>query len=281
VHARAATLARKVEARSSALAASIHEVRAVAEQHRPGHGLTGADLRAAWMRFRGRMVPAYMALAQGLRAERVHVPPLRPTNHSRTAFHVASASASCWRSRSCSPPGERGGVLHLRRDLLVPRDQPHGEPPRERPPDGGSLLPARHPPARAPAGELGDLVRDRDVRPVHHEPAFASAAAIAVLGVGDQFAALIGRRWGRTTLLYGRTLEGSIAFVLSATVAAFAVLVGFHPLGSWPVLLAIAAGGATAGAVAELVSKRLDDNFTIPLSAAAGAALVAHVLGVA
>jgi dolichol kinase len=95
-----------------------------------------------------------------------------------------------------------------------------------------------------------------------------------VLGVGDPLAAIVGRAYGRTKLLHGRSLEGTLAFALSAALACFVAFVVFHPSLGVPLALGAAAAAALSGAVAELVSLRVDDNFSVPLSAAAGAWLV-------
>jgi dolichol kinase len=95
-----------------------------------------------------------------------------------------------------------------------------------------------------------------------------SAIAVVVLGVGDPVAAMVGRRFGRTRLRAGRSLEGSLGFVGSAFVVAWVVAVLLLP-GSLSAHLLIALVAAISGAVAEIFSTRLDDNLTIPLSVAA------------
>lgn len=98
---------------------------------------------------------------------------------------------------------------------------------------------------------------------------------VAVLGVGDPLAGLVGRRFGRTKLLHGRSLEGSLAFVLGAALVSFALLRAFHSGAlSWQASAVAALCASVAGAAAELLSWRFDDNFTIPLSAAVGAGIV-------
>ncbi len=103
-----------------------------------------------------------------------------------------------------------------------------------------------------------------------HDPVLCTIG-VAVLGVGDPVAAAVGRRWGRVSLLHARTLEGSLAFVIAATAAAWSLLLWLVPEVPWSAGLRLAAWGAVAGAVAEMVSRRVDDNLSIPL-AAAGAA---------
>ena len=110
-------------------------------------------------------------------------------------------------------------------------------------------------------------------------PSAASAAALAVLGVGDPAAGLVGRRWGRRQLAGGRTLEGTLAFALFGSLAAFAVLLLWHGAAPMPALIAVSVAAGAAGAVAEAASVRIDDNLSVPLAAAVAAALTGSVLG--
>lgn len=103
------------------------------------------------------------------------------------------------------------------------------------------------------------------------EQTVPSAIALVTLGVGDPIAAVVGRRFGRTKLVSGRSLEGSLAFVASASLAAMAFVVIVHPeVAAARAMIAVAVG-AIAGALAELFSRRIDDNFSIPLAAFAAA----------
>ncbi|HNF95711.1 MAG TPA: hypothetical protein PK493_00385, partial [Pseudomonadota bacterium] len=106
-------------------------------------------------------------------------------------------------------------------------------------------------------------------------PKAVAALAVVVLGIGDPIAALVGRRFGKTRLRAGRSLEGSLGFVLSASLGSLVVAAMMMPggIGRWA-LIAMVAG--FAGAVAEVFSTKLDDNLTIPLAeAAAVTALIA------
>lgn len=96
-------------------------------------------------------------------------------------------------------------------------------------------------------------------------PLRAAELGIVVLGLADPAAGLIGRRFGRTRLRTGRSLEGTLTFVVVGTLGALAALIAFHEL-PWSARITLALVGAVAGAVAELVSTRFDDNFTIPLT---------------
>ncbi len=100
----------------------------------------------------------------------------------------------------------------------------------------------------------------------------ACVAGVAVLALADPAAGFVGRRWGRTRIRHGRSLEGSLAFVVAGTVAAALALTLFERV---PVGTAVlqAAAAALAGALAEIVSSKLDDNLTIPLAAGAAATL--------
>ncbi len=88
-------------------------------------------------------------------------------------------------------------------------------------------------------------------------PRAAAVSGIVVLAVSDPAAGWVGRRWGRRPFL-GGTLEGSIVFAATA----FAVLAFRHPL---PVALV----AALAATLAERVSWPVDDNFAVPVTAAA------------
>jgi dolichol kinase len=80
--------------------------------------------------------------------------------------------------------------------------------------------------------------------------------AMTFLILGDTAAALVGRRWGTHTWVPGKTVEGTIAFV----VASFAGGAAWFLL-PWYVVLV----GALAAAAAEVVVRGIDDNLSIPL----------------
>ena len=108
-------------------------------------------------------------------------------------------------------------------------------------------------------------------------PLAASAVAVIVLALGDPAAAIIGRRFGRVRLLANRSLEGTLAFVVVGTAAALGALSVMGVVPSFGARVLVAASAAVAGALAELFSGKLDDNFTIPVAvaSAAGVALLA------
>jgi len=107
----------------------------------------------------------------------------------------------------------------------------------------------------------------------------AAAIGVVVLAVADPAAAFIGRRYGRTRLRANRSLEGTLSFFVAGTLAAVALLSVFYVV-PWPARVALAMAGAMLGALAELFLSRLDDNFTIPLTAALAATLAQSILPV-
>ena len=103
-----------------------------------------------------------------------------------------------------------------------------------------------------------------------------ATVGIMVLGFADPAAAIIGRRYGKIELINGRTLEGSATFIAVGTLTTWPWLVfawDLHGLTAFAMALA----GATLGGLAELFSRRIDDNFSVPLAAAVGALAVLGV----
>ena len=238
-----------------------------------------AELQSEWEALRQRLHPAYESLAATLRAQDIHVPALRPTNYSRSVLHMATASlalivvglipsgaaitaitalfaVSCW-------------SLEITRRIY---------------PQWNDKLMAA----------LGRFAHPHEAHRVNSSTWYVTAllilsltgsktlcvVGVAVLGAGDPIAALVGRRFGRVKLINGRSLEGSLSFVFAATVVAFLCLsIGFPTLGVSRAIV-VATIAAVVGAVTELLSRRVDDNFSIPVLSAAAAALALVLLGV-
>ena len=78
---------------------------------------------------------------------------------------------------------------------------------------------------------------------------------LCFLTLGDLFAALIGKQWGRIKLFSRKSLEGSLACFIVC--AAAALLIGLHPV--------VAIAGALVATLIELLPTGVDDNVTIPL----------------
>lgn len=98
-------------------------------------------------------------------------------------------------------------------------------------------------------------------------PKFLVITSFAILIISDASAALVGRSFGKHKLIWRatshKTLEGSIAFFLSAIVVIF-----FTPkLAGLPGEYLIGIGGAVVGTVAEIISFGvIDDNIAVPVS---------------
>ena len=221
---------------------------------------------ASWTAWREPMIDAYTALSLALRAEDVRVPALRPTNYKRNLLHVST------------------GVFGTIAVLFLPRWFPQlvagtvftmawtFEFTRRRSEAWNDKLMAF----------FGPVAHAHEAHRVNSASWYAIALvvlawldrpditvlALLTLAFGDPAAAIVGRAFGRVRLLHGRSLEGWLAFVATAFLVGFPVLRYAAPerdLGQ-AALGAIAA--AVAGATAELFSRRLDDNLTIPLAAA-------------
>jgi dolichol kinase len=88
-------------------------------------------------------------------------------------------------------------------------------------------------------------------------PTPIAAASMYILIVGDTMAAIVGMAWGRTRI-WGKSLEGSLAFFLSS----LAILLVFGRLD-----LSIVFAGALVGTFVELLPLPVNDNLTIPVLA--------------
>ena len=230
-----------------------------------------------WMALREQAQPAYEALAAALREAEIHVPSLRPTNYTRNILHVTMAVS----------------IICVVEILLNPTTMIYVAL-------GGftwawSMEVSRRLSPRINTFLMwcfGPFSHPHEAHRINSATWYATAllimavgftkvqgvTALAVLGLGDPVAALIGRRFGRVQLINSRTLEGSTAFVIFGTGAAMAAIMNFHPEISVTNALGIAFTGALFGAVAELVTRRVDDNLAIPVGASIGATLATWIL---
>jgi len=102
---------------------------------------------------------------------------------------------------------------------------------------------------------------------------------VAVLAFGDPAAGIIGRKFGRTPLVNGRSLQGTSAFVVVGTIAAAITLaIGRPEFGLLPILF-ISGTAALCGALAELFSRSIDDNLSVPAAAFVGTFASMAILG--
>ena len=232
----------------------------------------------AWARFRKQLSAAYEALGVALESWSVQVPSLRPTNYTRSSFHALISIVLLVLVEE---------VLTRRQLWLIPLCFAASfwflETARQFSDTARAFLlwlfrAIAHPHERYRINSATWFTTALLIIGALYEP-MACAVALAVLGLADPAAALVGRRWGNTTLMNNRSLEGTITFTVVATLAALAVLAIWHGDLSWPARLLVALGAAIPAAVAELVSRRIDDNLSIPVVAATGAYLATLFIG--
>ncbi|MCK6528696.1 hypothetical protein L6R50_14430 [Myxococcota bacterium] len=236
-------------------------------------------LRAEWADVRRRLSAGYEEVASSLRPVAVRVPGLRPTNRRRTLMHFGSAILAAVLVHYAL---NRAGMIAISGALAAWAWTMEWR--RRRDPGLNARL----------MRVFGPVAHPHEWHRVNSATWYTSAlltlalfapneavvVGLVILGVADPAAAVIGRRWGRVRLRANRSLEGSLAFVASGTLAAWATLTVWHP-GRGPALdLVVAAAAAIPAAVAELLTTRLDDNLTVPVTAAAGAALAALLVAV-
>ena len=96
-----------------------------------------------------------------------------------------------------------------------------------------------------------------------------ASVGLVVLGFADPAAAIVGRKYGRVRLVNGRTLEGSLTFLFVGTASSWLWLALFWST-SAVYALKMSLLGALFGCIAELFSRRIDDNLSIPVASAVG-----------
>lgn len=227
-----------------------------------------ADSREDWIALGQSLRPAYEQLRVALHGHDIHVPALRPTNYKRNVLHIGSgvfafavilaAPTPIWMAVIA------GGFFVYAWTVEFFR--------RRLPSFNDRIMsfygPVAHPHERDRINSATWYTTALLTLALTGSPIVCSVAVL-VLGLGDPVAALIGRRWGRTKLINGRSLEGSLAFVAAGGSLAFAGLALFYPELSLAQAALLSFAGASGGAGAELLSRRVDDNLTIPIAAGA------------
>ena len=98
-------------------------------------------------------------------------------------------------------------------------------------------------------------------------PKEIAALALIIALTSDTAAALIGRKWGKTPF-YGKSCEGTAAFIIIGTLAGYVsgLLIGIEI----DYLLCAVIAATIIAALAEVFSPKifLDDNFSVPIAAA-------------
>jgi dolichol kinase len=254
----------------------------IIEERVPAHSLSSAELQDEWMQFRAQLQASYEGLAKDLRGYAIHLPHLRPTNYARNVVHVAGAVISIGvvlALFTSHPTAVLGIAVAMASWAWFMETTRRFWPWMDRA-TWWAFGKCAHPHERYRINSATWFSTSLLILALIGSPLLATVA-LAVLGFADPAAAIVGRRWGRTKLLHGRSLEGSLTFLgVGFFVALALMLVCFPAVGVGGGAL-IALGAASVGAVAEAVAKRVDDNVMVPLAAAAGAAAVATLLGLA
>ena len=102
----------------------------------------------------------------------------------------------------------------------------------------------------------------------------AVEAALPILGFSDPVASLVGKRWGRRRLFRDKSYAGTLAFFGAGLVTVGILLVLSRPELGMPRIFTVSVCLSAVGAVTELFSSRIDDNFSIPVVCAAVGALL-------
>jgi len=104
-------------------------------------------------------------------------------------------------------------------------------------------------------------------------PEPAVLLAVLILGYSDPIASIVGKRWGSIKVRGQKSLQGTIAFALSAVLLAcgYAWVSGLQLSGLATLVWCL--GVPLSATLAELYGDRVDDNFGILLAAGGAAAL--------
>jgi dolichol kinase len=110
-------------------------------------------------------------------------------------------------------------------------------------------------------------------------PKVVALIAIYALGISDPASAIVGITWGRHRIVPGKSIEGSLAFLVATTTIAAVALGATSPASRGAVALAAVLIGI-AGAILEMLPLRIDDNLTIPVLTGFASWIVCALVGV-
>ncbi len=238
---------------------------------------TLSDARADWQALYERLSPQYEAMATLLRQQGMAVRYLHPTNWLRSITHLAMGLAVAAAFELILTPTT--AILAATAWVIWAWSLETGR----------RFLPGLN---QFLMRIFGPIARQHEWHRVNSATWFGTGLFIlawaaphnaAVLGllaisVGDPFAGMIGRRFGKTKIFRGRSLEGSLAFAASAFAIGVSWMLLFHsdvPLSS---TILLAATAAITGAVIELLSTIIDDNLAVSVGAGCATAIVQWML---
>lgn len=246
------------------------------EERMPDMDQTRAQFREDWKSYKKKLIWSYEALAANLQLQDTHVPSLRPTNYRRNLFHIGNSLVVLALIQFTLPWTSLKwiGLGFVVWAWSMEAIRPHSPWLNNLLMKGLGSFAHPHEYHRVNSGTW--YISALFLLAVFTTPLMASLAVI-ILGFADPAAALVGRRWGKIQLYSGRTLEGTTAFVLAGSLAAIAVMSIFSTLSNQHMLL-FALAGSIPAAIAELYSKRIDDNLTIPIAAATGMSVLSYLL---
>ncbi len=229
------------------------------------------DAREAWMAFRSNAEPAYEALVVSLKSEDIVLPSLRPTNYTRNIFHVASALIGVLFAELLPLATDWGFWLVAVIAIGVALSGWSMELGRRMSARVNDFLMwafslVSHPHEAHHVNSATWYVTSLALLSLTFNP-LVCGVALTILGFSDPAAAIIGKRFGKHRLANGRSVEGTVTFILVGALTATGTIALFHgDVALWRAAL-IAFAAATAGGLTELFSTRLDDNLGIPVSA--------------
>ncbi len=105
-------------------------------------------------------------------------------------------------------------------------------------------------------------------------PKLPVLTAVIILSISDPAASLAGKRWGRRKLFRDKSIIGTLTFFVVGTLTTGALIFMVEPGLGTTHIAAVSATIAAVGAITELLSSRIDDNFSIPIACAIIATLL-------
>ena len=219
-----------------------------------------------WITFRETLSPHYGALAAALRSDNLSVPDLRPTNWQRSFFHVMSGVVGFLLIQFL--PFNWVELIAICAALLawtLEITRTYSESWNNTLMKFASKVSHSHESYRVNSSTW--YTTALVVLVLLGVPIIAQIAVL-ILAFCDPIAATIGRKYGKTKLINNRSLEGTGAFFVSGVFIASAVIFLVPNTYALGLKIAIILIAAFSGAVVELASKNIDDNFSIPVGVA-------------